>query len=57
MKKTSNLAIVGGGPRGLSALENLVTQIVKTNKTDFAKIWLFEATDLMGSGHVIKIVD
>ncbi|MBC3846407.1 FAD/NAD(P)-binding protein [Winogradskyella echinorum] len=44
------LAIIGMGPRGLYALENLLTQLAKTNQA--IEILVFEACELPGSGNV-----
>ncbi|WP_179019698.1 FAD/NAD(P)-binding protein [Winogradskyella forsetii] len=44
------LAIIGFGPRGLYALENLLLGLSKTNST--VKIVIFEASETLGSGHV-----
>ena len=47
MKK---LAIIGMGPRGLYALENLLFQLSKTNQS--AEILVFETSNLPGAGSV-----
>ncbi|PYE81583.1 FAD-NAD(P)-binding protein [Winogradskyella epiphytica] len=50
MKK---LAIIGIGPRGLYALENLLIELEKANKN--IEILLFELSDNPGAGHVWHI--
>ncbi|WP_178988594.1 FAD/NAD(P)-binding protein [Winogradskyella schleiferi] len=46
------LAIIGFGPRGLYALENLLIDLSKSNRT--VEIVVFEASETLGAGHVWK---
>jgi hypothetical protein len=50
MKRT--IGIVGGGPRGLSALESLCLEIAGCNSEPMISVHLFEATDHPGAGPV-----
>lgn len=49
------LAIVGMGPRGLSALEQLITKLSQKRVDKKVEILLFEASHLEGYGHVYNI--
>lgn len=49
------LAIVGGGPRGLSALENFMCQMAKNKNNGNIQILFFEATEHVGHGPVYNL--
>ena len=51
MAQLSHLAIVGGGPRGLAALEHVLEALARTTTQPFV-IHLFEASGLFGCGWV-----
>ncbi|GAL79741.1 hypothetical protein JCM19274_3153 [Algibacter lectus] len=48
------LAIIGTGPRGGYALENLIKELIKANGLSNIHILLFEETGLFGNGQVYK---
>ena len=48
------LAIIGTGPRGGYALENLIQELIKANSLSNIHILLFEETGLFGNGQVYK---
>ena len=49
------LAIIGGGPRGLSALESLYGCLAVNNKSESLYTVFFEAYELPGAGHVYDL--
>ncbi|WP_149276324.1 FAD/NAD(P)-binding protein [Pareuzebyella sediminis] len=51
-KNTYTVAIIGAGPRGLSALESLYTLAFRSNIEKEIKVILFEQTDQVGNGPV-----
>ncbi|WP_452223082.1 FAD/NAD(P)-binding protein [Lacinutrix chionoecetis] len=53
-KPTQTIAIIGCGPRGLSALENFVLALSKTNNKTAVKILIFERTNQLGSGYIYR---
>jgi len=55
MKNKRALAIVGLGPRGLSALENFLLQLRKEGELGHLKLLLFEMTGDFGNGQVYGI--
>lgn len=55
MKKNRILGIVGIGPRGLYALENLVSNLTDSDSFDKIHLLLFEETGMFGNGPVYDI--
>ena len=54
MTNQRTLAIIGTGPRGGYALENLIQELIKANSLSNIHILLFEETGLFGNGQVYK---
>ena len=50
--KTCTVAIIGGGPRGLAALEYLYEELLNSTLLITVKTVLFEPTQFAGSGPV-----
>ena len=46
------IAIIGAGPRGLSALENLFIQLSENEKEELVVVSIFETSETPGSGNI-----
>ena len=55
MKKQRKLAIIGVGPRGHYALENLISNIAKASSHEHIHMYLFEATGNFGNGAIYDL--
>ena len=55
MTKQRNLAIIGVGPRGHYALENLISNIANANSHEHIHIYLYEATGNFGNGAIYDL--
>lgn len=53
-KHSTNIAIIGFGPKGLYGLERLLAEIVHTNFQNYINIYLFNANPYFGSGNVYQ---
>jgi len=50
----TNLAIIGCGPRGLSALEEFLVRLSKENTTITPQITIFEKAEALGCGYIYR---
>ncbi|MEQ3664787.1 FAD/NAD(P)-binding protein [Olleya sp.] len=53
--KTTTIAIIGCGPRGLSALENIMIALSNTNLKTLPKIVVFEKSAQLGCGSIYNL--